>query len=248
MTADAFVHLPHLRGRVKPAEASSLRVTPQVLAMWDERARQLGRPPNWRLTDQQLDDSRRALIGSLDKQGRDDAGLWVFSYGSLMWDPGFHFAEVRQAALDGYQRRFSFKTYLGRGSLEQPALMLSIEPRAGCCQGLAFRIAADVAEAESTLLWRREMLRGAYRPLLLPVRTPQGDVTALVFTSNPAHADHVGELPLETAAAMIAAASGILGSNTAYLEQLIDQLASLGLEDAYTLELLGCVRRVAASV
>ncbi len=212
-----------------PAEKSELRVTPEVLAFWDQRALKLGRSADWRLSDQELEASRLAVLGHLDAE----QDLWVYSYGSLMWDPGFHFAEVRLAELAGYQRRFSYRTTIGRGSPERPALMLSLEPCAGSCRGLVFRIAADVAHAESAIVWRREMVRGGYRPKLLPVSTPRGEIAALAFTSNPSHTDYVGELsPMETAA-MIASARGVLGTNRHYLEQLAAQLDSLGIEDAY---------------
>jgi cation transport protein ChaC len=87
------------------------------------------------------------------------------------------------------------------------------------------------------------MIRGIYRPRLLPVHTPQGEVTALVFAANDAHDDHVGELPLDEAAAIIARAEGVLGSNRQYLEQLVWQLQHLGLDDAYLRELLQRVRQ-----
>jgi len=187
VNGDAFSHLPHLRDRVTPASKSELCVTPEVLAFWDQRAHKLGRSADWRLTDQELEASRLAVLGHLD--GAED--LWVYSYGSLMWDPGFHFAEVRLAELAGHQRRFSYRTTIGRGTPERPALMLSLEPCAGSCRGLVFRIAGELAHAESAVVWRREMIRGGYRPTLLPVSTPQGDVTALAFASNPSHDDYV---------------------------------------------------------
>ena len=65
------------------------------------------------------------------------------------------------------------------------------------------------------------------------VATPQGEVNALVFAANPAHPDHVGEMALAQAAAIIARASGFLGSNREYLEQLAMQLRDLGIEDEY---------------
>ena len=136
MNPDAFRHLPALRERITPAQASELRVTPELLAAWDERARQLGRPADWRLSDQELDASHRAMLGGLG----DGMDLWIYSYGSLMWDPGFHFDEVRLADLQGHRRRFLFRTTLGRGSPEQPGLMLSLEPGPGLCRGLVFRI------------------------------------------------------------------------------------------------------------
>jgi glutathione-specific gamma-glutamylcyclotransferase len=165
--ADPFCHLPHLQGRLRPVEQSELRVTPEVLAQWDQRARDLGRPAHWRWTESQIEASRRTVLGALDGTRE----LWVYSYGSLMWDPAFHFAEVRRADLHGWQRRFTYRTLMGRGTPQQPALMLSLEARPGCCQGLAFRIGAAQADAESALLWRREMLRGGYVPRLTTTTT-----------------------------------------------------------------------------
>lgn len=240
--SDPFTHLPHLRNHLKPAETSELRVTPEVLAAWDERARLLGRSANWRSSEVEMAASRRAVLGDFSAP-RD---LWFYAYGSLMWDPGIHFAEVRMARLEGFQRRFNFKTMVGRGSPEHPGLMLSIEREPGCCIGLAFRVAADQADAESAIMWRREMVRHNYAPTMLPVTTPQGDIDALVFTVNSAHPEYVGKLPLEETAAIIASAQGLLGSNIDYLEQLSTQLALLGIEDSYIACLMDHVRSMSA--
>lgn len=242
MSADAFTHLPHLRDRVTPAEQSDLRVTPEVLAFWDRRAQQSGRGADWRLSDDELESSRLAMLGQLDP----DADLWIYSYGSLMWNPGFHFEEVRLAELPDYQRRFTYRTTIGRGTAERPALMLALERGTGSCRGLVFRIAAAQAQAESAVVWRREMIRGGYRPIFLSVATPQGEVTALAFASNPSHADHVGELPIAETAAMIACASGILGTNRQYLQLVTTQLERLGIEDDYLRDLAQRVEGIAA--
>jgi cation transport protein ChaC len=236
---DAFCHLPQLRERIAPAEASSLRVTPQTLALWDERARLQGRGADWRLSDAQLQATQVALLGD----GSDGRDLWIFGYGSLTWDPGFHFSEVRLAVLPAHRRRFSCRTVLGRGSPECPGLMLTLEPGEGDCQGLVFRIDAAQAAHECGMVWRREMIRAIYRPCLLPVHTPQGEVSALVFAANTEHADHVGELTLDEAADIIARAEGVLGSNRQYLEQLVQQLEHLGISDSYLLQLLEHVQR-----
>ena len=236
---DAFCHLPQLRERIAPAEASSLRVTPQTLALWDERARAQGRGADWRLSDAQLQATQVALLGD----GSDGQDLWIFGYGSLTWDPGFHFSEVRLAVLPAHQRRFSCRTVLGRGSPECPGLMLTLEPGQGDCQGLVFRIDAAQAAHECGMVWRREMIRAIYRPCVLPVHTPQGEVSALVFAANTEHADHVGELTLDEAADIIARAEGVLGSNRQYLEQLVRQLEHLGISDDYLLQLLEHVQR-----
>jgi cation transport protein ChaC len=239
---EPFVHLPGLRERIVPPEQSALRVTPAVMAMWDERARLMGRPADWRLPDDVVEASRRATLAARDAT----QDLWVYAYGSLMWDPAIHFEEVRRARLPGHQRRFTFRTHIGRGSPDCPGLMLSIEARPGACEGLAFRVAADRVEIESAILWRREMLRGAYTPCLLPMATPQGDIVALVFVSNPEHPDHVGELSLDETTHTIARAQGVMGRNRDYVEQLATQLASLGIVDAYIKALADALRAHAA--
>lgn len=241
LSSDAFVHLPALRGKLKPADQSEVRGTRERVAVWDERARGLGHPPSWRLSDEQLEDTRRALLGEHIDAKQD---LWVYGYGSLMWDPGFHFAEVRLAHLPGYQRRFTYWTHIARGTTERPALMLTLEQVAGeChCTGLAFRIAGGVADTESGVLWRREMIRGGYCPTLLPVATPQGPVTALVFACNHAHDDYAGAMTLDETAAVIAVAAGVLGTNRDYLEQMAQQLDALEIADAYVEQLLQRVR------
>lgn len=245
MTPDAFMHLPALRGKLKPAAASELRGTWERVAAWDERARKLGHPPSWRLSDQQLEDTRRALLGEAIDAGQD---LWVYGYGSLMWDPSFHFTEVRLADLHGYQRRFTYWTRIARGTSERPALMLTLEQGGSeCCTGLAFRIAGDDADTESAMLWRREMLRGGYCPTLLPVATPQGPITALVFACNHAHADYAGEMPLDETAAIIAVAAGVIGTNREYLEQMAGQLHALGIHDPYVHQLMQRVQSAVAT-
>jgi glutathione-specific gamma-glutamylcyclotransferase len=233
LTADAFIHLPDLRSRVTHPEKSLLRLTPEMFAMWEARARAAGWPAGWRLPDETIEASRLAVLG--DHPEGDD--LWIYCYGSLMWDPGFHFAEVRLADVENYQRRFTLKINLGRGSPNYPALMLSLEPGEGRCRGLAFRIAADSVHAESAILWRREMLRGGYAPAMVPMVTPQGPISALAFVSNPSHPSYVGELPLVETAAMIASGKGVLGTNREYLVQLATQLDALGIQDPYVAQL-----------
>jgi cation transport protein ChaC len=233
LTPEAFIHLPHLFDRVTHPEKSLLRLTPEMFAMWEARARAAGFPAGWRFSDEVIEQSRLALLGN--HAGCDD--LWIYCYGSLMWDPGFHFTEVRLADAEGYQRRFTLRIELGRGSRKFPGLMLSLEPQAGCCRGLAFRIAAAAVHAESAILWRREMLRGGYSPALLPMSTPQGPITALAFVSNTTHASYVGKLQLEQTVAMIASGRGVLGTNREYLVQLAQQLDALGIEDPYVKDL-----------
>ena len=164
-----------------------------------------------------------------------------------MWDPGLLFDEVRLADADGYQRRFTNRLTIGRGSPDKPALMLTLQPHPGSCRGLAFRICAELVDDETAILWRREMLLGGYTALLAPMSTPQGTITALAFAANTAHPSYAEELPLDETANLIARGSGVMGTNREYLEQLAGQLNALEIEDPYVQQLLACVRNVAGA-
>ena len=194
--------------------------------------------PEWRLTDESIEHSRRQCLDQFNRE----QDLWVFAYGSLMWDPAFHFEEIRLAAIQGYKRRFTLKGEVGRGSPGRPALMLCLEPGDGECVGLAFRVAAARAEHETSLVWRREMIRGSYAPLRLNATSPQGPLHVLTFGPNPAHASHVGELPIDETAEIIANGIGFLGTNREYLEELVRRLDTLAVPDTYLGELLAQVR------
>ncbi|NMG45290.1 gamma-glutamylcyclotransferase [Aromatoleum toluvorans] len=226
---DAFRHVPELRGSIIGAEDSGLRITDEMLAAWDAQAQTRGLGADWRRSDDALDASRRAVLSGV----ADSQDLWIFAYGSLMWDPGLHFVEVRRASLPGYQRRFTHKTTIGRGSPEHPGLVLSLEPQEGRCEGLAFRIERAVLERESLVIWRREMILGGYQARILSVATPQGPVDALAFVSDPAEARGASNMPLHEVAAVIAHACGNRGSNLEYLRQVVSQLDRLRVTDDY---------------
>ena len=63
--------------------------------------------------------------------------VWVFAYGSLMWNPGFDYLERRPALLHGYHRAFCIYSNYYRGTDEQLGVVLGLD-RGGACRGLAF--------------------------------------------------------------------------------------------------------------
>lgn len=87
------------------------------------------------------------------------------------------------------------------------------------------------------------MLRGSYVPVFCRMRTPQGDIRALLFASDPLSPNYSAERSLAETAAIIAAASGPLGTNREYLEQVAAQLLELRIQDDYIADLLRLVQR-----
>ena len=233
---DPFRHHPELRGKIKPAAESFFR--DMDLKAIDARVAELGRQGKWRTPSHEREARRRDFL-----QGRFDDDLWVFAYGSLMWDPAMEFSEVRRARTDGYQRSFCLWDDGGRGSAKQPGLMSAIDVGAGC-EGLAFRIESEKIDHETFVLFRREMIAGAYCPIWLPLETALGVVEAIGFVANHAHNRIVPDIPVDEQANMIAQAEGLLGSNFAYLADMHDHLVLLGIEDSYVADLYSRVTKI----
>jgi glutathione-specific gamma-glutamylcyclotransferase len=162
--------------------------------------------------------------------------VWVFGYGSLIWNPLFKYTEHRLATIHGFHRCFCLRSHHGRGSVEIPGLMLGLD-FGGTCKGIAFRIAARDVRHELKLVWRREMVAGSYAPRWLAARTGNERVKAIAFVVNHAHPHYTGKLPQETVIRTLATAHGKFGSGADYLYQAVDCLAKHGVRDTYLSQL-----------
>jgi cation transport protein ChaC len=170
--------------------------------------------------------------------------VWVFGYGSLMWNPAIKVAETRSGLIRGYHRWFCLEMLLGRGSPDRPGLMLGLD-RGGSCRGLAHRIAAADVESELTILWCREMVSGAYRPHWVNVEQDGERIRALTFVVNRQNARYAGRLPVDEVVMRIALAEGQIGSNRHYLYKTVEHLDQLGICDGPMHDLARRVRAVA---
>ena len=173
-------------------------------------------------------------------QGTGD--LWVFGYGSLMWQPGFAFDEARWALLRGYHRAFCIFSHHYRGTPAEPGLVLGLAP-GGSCRGLAFRVAGGEADRVRAYLDERELIGYAYLARSLPVAIDGGDgdamtVSAYTFVADTAHPQYAGNLGIEAAAEIIMRAEGAAGLNRDYLINTIRRLEREGIADAHLHALL----------
>ena len=188
------------------------------------------------LTDEELDASIQCVLAGV-RTGED---VWVFGYGSLLWNPLLDHDERRPATLRGFHRRFCLWSRMGRGTPDQPGLVLGLD-RGGSCHGLAYRLPAAQAAAELRLLWHREMVSGSYSPRWVrieaaPCAASQGckeELRALAFVVNREHPNYAGRLPVDVVTRALAAACGHIGSSADYLHNTIDALAAHGLRDTY---------------
>ena len=169
------------------------------------------------------------------------ADLAIFAYGSLIWNPAFHFAGRQLAHIHGYHRRFCLWTSLGRGTPANPGLMLGLD-MGGSCRGVLYTIAAADIASELEIVWRREMVTGAYRPAWVMARSAVGLRPAIAFLINHRHERYAGRLDDAAIVRSIATACGPLGACAEYLFNTTAHLDELGIIDRSLRRLCGLVR------
>jgi glutathione-specific gamma-glutamylcyclotransferase len=159
--------------------------------------------------------------------------MWVFGYGSLIWNPEFPVAEQRVARLYDWQRSFCMWSIHHRGTETDPGLVLALDHAAGkFCDGVGFRVQAGAEEATLAALRERELVSSAYLERRLPIDLAGGErVEAVAYVIDPEHVQYC-HLDLNQQAAVIAKAVGGRGTNRDYLIATAAHLAALGIEDA----------------
>ena len=190
------------------------------------------------LSEDELVASRQNYIND-DYRGPD---IWVFGYGSLIWNPLIAYEEKQFGHVYGYHKRFCLWTRLGRGSPENPGLVLALD-RGGSVKGVIFRVAAKNAVKEMDILWQREMINNSYYPKWVNVHTDGGVKTALSFVIRRDSPAFAGRMPEETVAKIIARATGFLGPCYHYLFETANALTRDGIGDSRLNRLVQLVKR-----
>lgn len=178
------------------------------------------------MTDRERAAQVEDIVARAPRPGR----IWVFAFGSLIWNPAFHFVERRTARIHGFHRQFCLWVNAGRGSPERPGLMLSLEP-GGSCTGVAYRLERRAAATELDVLWRREMFTGSYRPVWTTAQTPRGPEPVLAFSANRKHERYAPRLGDDAVAHHLATGAGSLGRCCDYLFDTVAHLRQLGIRD-----------------
>ncbi len=226
---DPFRHHPGLKGLIAKPETSFFRDMDIDATKAKVAAAAGGDIAEMFTPDDAREAGRRAY---LDRFGGGD--LWVFAYGSLMWDPAVHFSEVRRMTVSGFARRFILKDIFGgRGTPEVPGLMVALDEAPGAeCHGLVFRIAEDQVEEESQHIWKRERLGPAYHEVQVTGQTDQGTLQALSFIADHSAPLIDASLTFDQQVEYCATGTGFLGSSLEYAQNIAAQFERLRIEDA----------------
>ena len=178
------------------------------------------------------DQERKQIVENMIETAPSLNSMWVFGYGSLIWNPALYFTEKKRGTVHGYHRRFCLWSTIGRGSPSRPGLMLGLE-RGGSCKGIFYKIDRREIRTELDIVFRRELITAAYRPTWVSAR----------IVINRDHNRYAGMLDDETVIQTIADAKGTLGSCSDYLYETVLQLENLGMPDRHLASIARHVRQ-----
>jgi len=159
----------------------------------------------------------------------DQASVWLFGYGSIIFKADFPYLERRPAHITGWARRFWQGSHDHRGTAEAPGRVVTLVPEEGAnCAGMAYLITPEVF----VHLDHRE--KNGYLRLATTMRFEDGQAAeGLIYIAaedNEAFAGPASELEI---ARQIAGAVGPSGRNSEYLLKLAQALRELGAEDRH---------------
>lgn len=161
----------------------------------------------------------------------DRGEIWVFGYGSLMWNPGFPHVERATATLHGFHRSLCVLSHVHRGTPDRPGLVLGLD-RGGSCRGVAFRVAREEAETALAYLRAREQVTSVYLETIVALRLVDGrHVKAVTYTVDRNHRQYARRLPHPELLRLVRQGVGVSGRNPDYIRATHAHLVELGIKD-----------------
>jgi cation transport protein ChaC len=227
--SDAVMKMPDEDNPIgKTAVGCSEVLSRELLSSGAFAALIAGDAPTQRLLS---DGERQESLASM-LAARPSGDVWIFAYGSLIWNPVVHSVEQKPARIEGWRRSFCLTTVSGRGSPENPGLVLGLD-EGGTCEGVALRLAEETLTHELELLWRREMVAWAYVPRWIDLFDGTGARfgSGIAFTMDPLAGAYAGGLSEEATVQRLATAGGSIGTSADYLFRTRDGLRALGIRD-----------------
>jgi cation transport protein ChaC len=170
--------------------------------------------------------------------------MWIFGYGSLMfdgWEAAHGCIDRKWANLPGYRRSFNKKSVESRGTSKFPGLTLNLVPaEIATCRGVAFRFEDnDKTEELLLLIARREACKRRELTVLIEGSSA---VKAWVYIYEGKNLIDEKTPPPERAA-MVLNAKGIRGCNFDYVKMVYEGLSNVGIDDPAVSEFWQIVNR-----
>lgn len=191
-------------------------------------AKEKGSKPGGTVPDDVLRRGADAILA--DRLGD---GIWMFAYGTLIWERPYASDGERIGALHGMARRYCLRDDRNRGTPEHPSLTLGLVPDGGACSGLAIHLAEPDLAQNFWTVWKHEMAAGFYEARWVQVLTTAGPVEAVTFVADPLHPLFAGHLEDDAVADILAATAGPGGPAADYLRRTADAMRHRGAADPY---------------
>lgn len=217
-----------------PPKPREMRLTPELVAKVPPHSGETGKLAG--RSDRPSDEDYAGYVAEV-LAGRPDSGeVWVFAYGSLIWNPEFDFVEERLGTVSGWHRSFCLGwVRIYRGTPERPGIMLAMD-RGGSCRGLVFRLPPEAVEANMLKILRREMpikRAQAIPARWVTVRSPHGPLRAVAFPISRKSDTYLPGLTEDVVVEALATAAGERGSMAEYLHSTVQHLLDRGIHDGY---------------
>ncbi|MBX2869643.1 MAG: gamma-glutamylcyclotransferase [Acidiferrobacterales bacterium] len=171
------------------------------------------------------------IPGTVDSIPVPEGEFWVFTYGSLMWNPGFKFVDSSPGIVHGYHRKLCLWSVRYRGTVDQPGLVLGLA-RGGSCRGFSYRIDRKNEREVLNYLCDRELITGAYAAQICQVTLESGrKVNATTFVSKPDHPHFARGLADDETIKVVNSAKGFRGCNREYVINTVDHLTEMNIRN-----------------
>ncbi len=155
--------------------------------------------------------------------------LWLFAYGSLLWEPGVEFDLSYTGRVTGWSRRFWQGSPDHRGTPEKPGRVVTLVPEPGRqVTGRVYRLQG--ANHADTLDYLDHRESGGY--LRCWVNVERVDITpvrALTYVALPGNPYYLGPASNCEIQSHISGSIGPSGKNIDYYQELISSLRRLEL-------------------
>lgn len=170
--------------------------------------------------------------------------IWLFGYGSLIWNPDIPYIDSSAARLDGFVRRFWQGSHDHRGTPKKPGRVVTLVPsEQGHCNGIAYLISKKNANKVFQQLDHRE--KNGYEKLSINLSL-LNDIskTGISYIAKETNQAFLGSASIQSIAAQIISCSGPSGENKDYLFELANSLREYNFIDEHVFELESLVKNL----
>ncbi|KAI3422112.1 hypothetical protein GPALN_012645 [Globodera pallida] len=151
--------------------------------------------------------------------------MYIFGYGSLLWNPNFPYDEAIRGVVVGYVRRFWQLSPDHRGTPDNPGRVVSLVPDIdGSCWGIAYKI--NEKAVENTLKYLDHREKAGYRLKRVKFYPDDGsepfELSVYISEADRRNIYHSGPTSMDDIVKQIIRSRGLSGSNLEYALRLAD--------------------------